>query len=970
MRTAFFGRLVAWMAALSILETAMGSPASGDGRTLLVNADLSELRGKGPRDWEVDGDFHYDVTAKLAVVTFSTRGSLYQKVQLPSGHYLLRALVRTNSIEAVLSAESLDYDLADSYYASLDYGGFRTPVGVAREFKLAELPFFVENDGKGPRTVTVGFRQHFGVRHQIKLEIKKMELVRLGDTVLPRRWAQNWQVDPHHGLKTLQEAANAERPGKVIYRDTGTGAEVWMMTQGGISRLQYVGIDLFSPDGKYLYATGPGAVLRTDGSAQYPGIARPEGGTPWVAPWMQRRLPEGHDPSDWIEVSRSGASIRLRNLRSREETSIPLPQRPGWELALLPTPGPQGVDPPSIMHETVVWLSKDKRQIAVSEFSGAEFRAFAMPGRLAPNNPDHVVKPFWAKGRGGTWYVGLTADSSKTWLLPTAPHDHRGLLRVVDGDQYYGMCVKEYLLEDGALAQPCFTTHRAMDCELRTRMRGQGDNTLAMESIDTGEVIHIGSYPYLERIDWSRSPDWAATESVLDPCPIFFIDVTRRAMWPVAVTNYHDFGARYKVRKGNSKFFYISPNASPDGTKIVYASTMLSAGKGPIGDIYVAVARYPQPPVHLRCEGNRLLWDRPRDAKEIRGFNLYRAERSGIGYRRINQQPIGQPTYALPADAVHGYYAATSVEHSGLESRMFSNEVAVGAKGPIRHTYEAEIAELTRPMTPIFDPQDAGNAYAVAVTDPDLLYRKQLSQGLQATGNLPICVPAPGAYKIACRVKRLKAGQPGQFALSVNGIAAGNVRVEKDTWDWVDLKGGPVRLGGGNSQLQFATSSPDIALDQILITDDLDFTPTGKGNAPALAPSQPGRPHVEKFSVAGKPTNGSHLRLAWSPSSAPQGVRYYDIHSSVTPGFAANQATLLGSSHEPVFVDCRSTAQRLRYRVVAVDSWGNGSQPSAELTVEPSDFFASRIDTNGHSRRSLTENSVTLSASGYLPSTP
>jgi len=839
-------------------------------RNYLVNPTLSETEGAAPRGWRVGGEFRYDAKSRCAVFSFKGDGSLSQAVDLPPGHYLLRALARASSIEAMLSADSLDYDMTGSFYASGGYGGFRTPIGVSREFKIAELPFFVER-GNGPsRSVTVGFRHHFRVPHQVRIEIKEAALNRLGDTVLQRRWAQNWPVDPHHGLETLREAAHVGRPGRAIFTGTGAGAEVWLMTQGGGSRLQYVGTDVFSPEGKYLYILGLGTIFRTDGSARYPGFRRPRGGTPWLAPWLARRLPKGVAPADWVEAQRAEGAVRLENLITRQEAAVALPQRSGWTLALLPTPGPQGLDPHAIDHDALVWLPADRTQIGVSDFDQTHFRTFDVKSIRPAFDKRAITKSFWAKGRGGDWFAGFCAEPGGTWVAPVAKRDPRGLMRVVDGDQYPDMAVKEYVLEDGTIVQKCFATHRAMDCELRYRMRGQADNTLALESVEAGEVRHVGSYPYLERIDWSRSPGFAVVESVLSPCPIFFVDVAKAAMWPISVTNYRDFGQRYKEKKRNS--FYIAPNLSPDGTKIVYASTMLSAGKAGLGDVYVAVARYPQPPVRVRQEGDRL----------------------------------------------------------------------------VRHFCEAETAQLASPLVPIFDPQNASNGYAVAITDPDLLYRRQLAEGLCGTGKLEIAATDAGSYKIMGRVRALHTDTRGTITISIRGTAAGQLTVDGSSWHWVALDKGPVRLDPQTLELQFATSSVGVALDNVLVTNDLGFEPTGKGNAPPQPPSRPQGLRIEQFvgakDSAKKGEAGPSVsdvrppfvKIAWQASDAPQGVCYYNVHRGTTAGLNATQGTLIGSSHEPRFVDCGLEQPQYFYRVVAVDNWGNPSQPSPEVVLSAS----------------------------------
>ncbi len=70
----------------------------------------------------------------------------------------------------------------------------------------------------------------------------------------------------------------------------------------------------------------------------------------------------------------------------------------------------------------------------------------------------------------------------------------------------------------------------------------------------------------------------------------------------------------------------------------------------------------------------RLSWDAvPGD--DIVGYNVYRSELSGQGYRRINTDPLPQPSYT-DSDVGRGktyYYRVTTVNTAGLESE-FSEE--------------------------------------------------------------------------------------------------------------------------------------------------------------------------------------------------------------------------------------------------------------------------------------------------------
>ncbi|MBM4082637.1 MAG: hypothetical protein FJ278_23225, partial [Planctomycetes bacterium] len=381
-------------------------------------------------------------------------------------------------------------------------------------------------------------------------------------------------------------------------------------------------------------------------------------------------------------------------------------------------------------------------------------------------------KVSWLLGFDGRWYVGYilnwlpfmggydptpenTVNPGQMWALPIAENDPRGILRVVDGHQYWGMCVHPYKLEDGSLLHWWTATHRAMNAEAGYRIRGGGYSTLALEDAATAQVRHfIGSYPCLDHVDFSH-PDFVIPESLLYPYTLLFIDVKRRAMWPICSLQFHDYGP-YTASGGAG---LQAQNPSPDVTKIACVSSLLCrtdvATNGPVWkglyivsgtrpktalDVYNVIVRYPQPPVNVRLVGQRLAWNKPRYHTEIRGYNLYRSDESGRGFVKANDKLIESLDCPLPGP---GHYALTSVEHSGLESRRFSEELAVGRPGALfRLFYEAESAELSQPMAPVFDTPGCSDAYAVAVQDRDLLYKARLEKGLRGTGKLTARVPS------------------------------------------------------------------------------------------------------------------------------------------------------------------------------------------------------------------------------------
>jgi len=309
------------------------APATSDAR-LLVNPDMIVVNGTAP-GWQILGGSR-PIEAKLA--TDSKDGALVlenlfcpeglsQTVSLAPGHYLLRALAKTNVFQIDLVAEST-----------------RMPVAVGDEYQWVELPFCIPLSGDNSvKAVQVGFRYLArpatgnASRLPARLAVKHMELIRLGDTVLGAPWAETLPVAPVHRLKLINHAPEWSRPGKVVLQDAFLGTELWLMTQEGKVAHTYVDHPNFSREGKYLhigFRRAPRGLLKTDGSARYLNDAWT--GIVWMFPWEQKRLPAGSDPADWIVTARKTDGIQLLNVVTGQTQRIDLPSRSGWRIVHFP----------------------------------------------------------------------------------------------------------------------------------------------------------------------------------------------------------------------------------------------------------------------------------------------------------------------------------------------------------------------------------------------------------------------------------------------------------------------------------------------------------------------------------------------------------------------------------------------------------------------------------------------------------
>ena len=961
------------------------------------------LKGGGPT---IAARLERDETEQaLRVAPLYEPEGLVQPVNATPGHYLLRALARTNVFQVHLVADRM-----------------QMPVAVGTEYRWVELPFVVKQaEGQSATQVEVGFRYCSrpatgnASRLPATLWVKQVDLQRLGDTALQEGWIETLAVHPRHRLDLLEASPSRRRPGKVVFQDSFVGTELWLMTQGGQDDHSYVGHPNFSRDGKYLHIGArqrPAGLLRTDGEARY--LDDRWLGLVWPFPWMDRQLPKDEDPADWVVVTRNATLVELENAVTGATHTIELPTRPGWTIVHYPGLthyGLRGPRLPGITHDTLVWLSEDGKAVATSTATGRGFHPFAIPTLSAEPARDTVSAgmSFVGGKSGENWCDAVDGRDERYFCfelnrdnLPDHPANPyqifalpltgkaRGPLRVVP---HPAGPVTEYvtsqtgptqqpsakwwdyaagfpwsgddaclLLEDGTLVH---MSSLGMHSGFQT---GGNASTVNLVGLENESDRFVGTYHKLDRISWPhefrRDRDFAVVEGYAEPAsPILMIDLEHETMWTAAVTNFHDYLKRYSSRWNEAAYhkpmFRLAPTFSPDFTKVSYFSPMLTGDvpERKWGDLYVAVVRYPEPPRDLRVGWRRILtWNLPQRQAEIRGFRLYHSGESGRGYRRVSEELLPGTHTRLPADA-EGFYALTSVEHSGLEGRLFSNEVQLGGLPLFRHFHEVETGRISKPMVPFFEPAEASGAYAVAVTDPEYIERRRLAEGLRGTVLLSVRVPARDGLRLWARVRGMSElerasytrGWPGRggavasggFALRCDDTALGSFAVAGPDWHWVRLDTSSIRLPAQAVDLELSTADAGIAVDCLCLTNDPDFQPAGRGREPGDAPTPPTGLRLEEFTLEDADrleVAAGQVKLAWQPASAPQGVTRYQVYRGETADVAADPEHLLGSPSRPLFYDCDlELGRRLFYRVRAMDAWGNlsAASPALPVTVGP-----------------------------------
>jgi hypothetical protein len=938
--------------------------------------------------------------ALRAAPLYAPEGVL-QPISATPGHYLLRALARTDVFQIHLVADRM-----------------QMPVPVGAEFRWVELPFVVKHmEGRDTASVEVGFRYCSrpatgnASRLPASLWVKRVELRRLGDTALQEQFLETLPVHPRHHLDLLEASPCRNRPGKVVFRDSFIGTELWLMTQGGQEDHSYVGHPDFSRNGRYLHIGArrpPGGLLRTDGTARY--LNDRWLGLVWPFPWMERYLPQGEDAEDWIVVKRSAETIELENAVTGTRHTIELPSRPGWSVVHYPGMTNYGLRGPriaGIVHDTLVWLSDDGKSVATSTSAGKRFRRFAIPSVSADPGGDQVYAGMTFVGgkSGENWRDAVDGKDRRYFFfelnrdnLPTHASNPyqifalpltgkaRGPLRVVP---HPAGPVTEYvtsqtgptkqpsakwwdyaagfpwsgddarlLLEDGTLVH---MSSLGMHSAFQT---GGSASTVSLTGLEDERDRFVGTYRKIDRVTWPheyrRDRDFAVVGGYAEPpSPILMIDLEHETMWTAALTNFHDYLKRYSSRWNKAAYhkpmFRPAPTFSPDFTKVSYFSAMLTGDvpERKWGDLYVAVVRYPEPPLNLRLiRGRTLTWDLPGRHQEIQGFRLYRSDESGRNYRRASDRLLTGTRYRLPDDA-KGFYALTSVEQSGLEGRIFTNEVQLGDEPLFRHFHEPETGRIGTPMVPFFEPAAASGAYAVSVSDPEHLYRRRLAEGLCGTVVLPVAVPSRRNLRLWARVRGMSelerasytrgwSRRPedvaeGHFSLTVDGDVLGRFAVQGEDWHWVGLDTGVMRLHARHLDLQVSTSDAGIALDCICITNDPDFRPTGRGREPNGELTVPDGLRSMVFDLRDADRvdlTGGRVKIGWQPASAAQGVTRYQVYRGNDETFPADPEHLLGSPGEPVFYDGGlEPGMQVFYRVRAMDAWGHVSAASPPLCI-------------------------------------
>jgi len=496
---------------------------------------------------------------------------------------------------------------------------------------------------------------------------------------------------------------------------------------------------------------------------------------------------------------------------------------------------------------------------------------------------------------------------------------------------------------------------------------------------------------------WWFHPEWLIT----DACTNYYTLRAARAdtVYKVYLDGTYQPIVRRKSRISRHYTAHSMANLSPDGTKLLFVSSMMHYNR-----CYIAVISRPLPPVNPAWNAEddevRLSWSPPEYAKEIAGYCVYRGARSRGPYTLLTPKPIRETHYvdATIRAGEYYYYVITSVETSNLES-AYSAELSRVCSRPARAPdnrlvlyREAEFPAERSDAAIGRDVRGASNWHymyrnpkavqgeftmRVRIEHEDRYYLwgrgRNTGIGWARWGILVDGPTLPRSSAGASSLSRLRAEalqrakarrrkQPGLRRLNRDG---GNLDFRDTGWHWsrtlgsfpIELAEGeprsahfinmrarargpePFRLTRGEHEFVFFTHDKHVQLDLLCLTNDRDFVPKGPRPEDTVAPAAPG--NLSANSGAAR-----YVTLEWTPCGEPD-FGHFNVYSAREPFDEAGQEYLIASPTLPKVIDWGLRAgTTYHYRITAVDRLGNESAPSAMVAakIPPRERPVARIE--------------------------
>jgi len=740
--------------------------------------------------------------------------------------------------------------------------------------------------------------------------------------------SQQIRPDPIHNLDTVRttwwgnlpprlvEQVVGDSPGqRVIFQDTLTGAEVWLICRSPGDEFEgfYSTLGNFNADGSMLEIDR--YLLSTDG-------AKPRSLNDQVSRKIDRSpVRDFHwsdtDPNVGLSQRFSGAIYRY-NVKTGHEALVFDPGKtfPSDCSVLITNDGKY----------KLVSRQKNNRDpfLYLADGKGRVIRQIELKTRSKNPAKDHMGALHVYQDQDGEYFFLYSLNKSAA--LTSNPHQQ--WMAALDGSVYVDGAELEGSLSEGyliggkrrlltpAASDPMTSTlgHAGMSPSERYSVESDGV-FIQLTDLQTRQMSNLSYVPSADHFDWSAKVDGFLhrTRSQVG-LPIYRVDVPSGIAQRIVATNTSDH---------LSCFSYSHP--SPDGTKCLYRSSML----GNL-DMYLAVIRYPAPPRNVmltrQAKGVHLKWQDPEPAREIKGYRVYRGKQSGGPYTPVSDQLMGGNEYIDPTTPTQAYYVLTSVEHSGLESQVFSNETATDWEGgSVNYYIEAETGNLAFPMREVFVPPTASAAYSITRAVRDPLWQPVAGE---AAAKWNIYLPKAGSYTLWARI-RVRLENKADLSFSIGDESFGTHEAVGSEWHWARLAEAKP-LKPGSHLLRCIMSRPGCELDKLVLTSDPGLVPKAKGNLPAQAPDVP------SSIQAAQDETGDHVVLHWEhlPSAL---LHHFNVYRGTSPEFDAGQHTLLGSPTRNQFLDPYPAGTgTLFYKVSAIDTWGNESQTSAVASLDHS----------------------------------
>ena len=715
--------------------------------------------------------------------------------------------------------------------------------------------------------------------------------------------AEGRPAHPYHELEALN--ARAGRPLKkervggewCVYRDTGTGAEVWRMTN--------------RPTNEY------GVAFNCDGSAFT----------------VKGRGEAGFHVWDWPSRSFKLVTGGLSDASPRFATT----------------------EPASIIMAENQWLERPKRKLSVHRFNfrTGEKTEIASFETDAPWRVQELASsPFSSKMLFGfretptVFMIDPEADAAHRATPLTLPTRLKAV-RLANNDTevcwyncytYEGRWMNLKTREEGILNSPCAGGHAAGGLNFTIGPYGEAlklkvPNDMHIQSEAEADAIRIfANYRENVEVDYGNvSPNgkWMVTDGVRGDLEgkhlMFSIDDPAAVL---QVCNHHTSRNDWVTNTYSA--------ASPDATKVAWISDQFDDG-----DVYMAITGRPAPPTELKAVRNdagvQLSWHAPKGAREVAGYRVYRSLKGGTGFIPFNREPMKATEFLdenAPKDST--FYVVATCEPSGLEGN-FSNEASVGTKLSLYHYYQSENAKWAAPARIAFHGDASSGRYLrihhASATEPK-------------AGHIRFSVSGIGGFTLWLRGRA--EGEAGEWTCKVGDRKESVGYGKKDTFPtpppddrekpvdavsgakgssqkvfhWKSCRGQPFALKENTPlEIDISGSVDGLALDQIALAlidiQGIAIPPGPKAPGPDTEPPDDVSA-LESFDVTPQ-----SLKLRWKPSPSLN-IQRYDIHQIGADPVELGNQTIIGSTAGTEFEDWGlRPGTAYTYAVIPVDTRGN-----------------------------------------------